>query len=94
MDAGLQGRRGNRVLGRQPRVVTIWNGCVTEVYYPTIDRPQVRDLQLLVTDGTALFQDEKKHVNSRTERSSSHALCYRLTNADREGRYQIVDWLV
>lgn len=23
---------------------TIWNGCVTEVYYPTIDKPQVRDL--------------------------------------------------
>lgn len=69
---------------------TIWNGCITEVYYPTIDRPQVRDLQLLVTDGKALFHDEKRHLHSRTERSSPHALCYRVTNADREGRYQIV----
>ena len=24
---------------------TLWNGVVTEAYYPTIDRPQVRDLQ-------------------------------------------------
>jgi glucoamylase len=69
---------------------TIWNGCITEIYYPTIDRPQVRDLQLLVTDGSALFHDEKRHLHSRAERSSPHALCYRLTNADPEGRYQIV----
>ena len=26
---------------------TIWNGILTEVYYPTADRPQIRDLQLL-----------------------------------------------
>ena len=25
---------------------TLWNGAVTEVYYPTVDRPQLRDLQL------------------------------------------------
>ena len=24
---------------------TLWNGIVTEVYFPTIDRPQLRDLQ-------------------------------------------------
>jgi glucoamylase len=30
---------------------TIWNGVVTEVYNPTIDRPQIRDLQYLITDG-------------------------------------------
>lgn len=26
---------------------TIWNGIVTEVYAPTVDRPQIRDLQLV-----------------------------------------------
>src|ERR1044072_9057059 len=26
---------------------TLDRGCVTEVYYPTIDSPQIRDLQLL-----------------------------------------------
>ena len=29
---------------------TVWNGVVTEVYYPTVDRPQLRDLQFLVTE--------------------------------------------
>ncbi len=39
---------------------TIWNGIVTEVYYPTIDRPQLRDLQFLVTDGSTFFYEEKR----------------------------------
>jgi len=30
---------------------TLWNGIITEVYYPTVDRPQIRDLQYLITDG-------------------------------------------
>ena len=34
---------------------TIWDGIFTEVYYPTVDRPQLRDLQYLVTDGTTFF---------------------------------------
>ncbi|NJD62509.1 MAG: glucan 1,4-alpha-glucosidase [Deltaproteobacteria bacterium] len=69
---------------------TIWNGIVTEVYYPTVDRPQLRDLQYLVTDGEALFHEEKRHLRSRTERLSRHVLGYRITNSDPQGRYSIV----
>ncbi|MBI1872309.1 MAG: glucan 1,4-alpha-glucosidase, partial [Acidobacteria bacterium] len=69
---------------------TIWNGCVTEVYYPTIDTPQVRDLQFLVTDGQALFHEEKRHLKSQTVRSSPHALAYQIINADPDERYRIV----
>ncbi len=68
---------------------TLWNGVLTEVYYPTVDRPQLRDLQYLVTDGERLFHEEKRHLRSRVERLSSHALGYRITNADPEGRYAI-----
>ena len=41
---------------------TIWNGIVTEAYYPTIDRPQLRDLQYLITDGSTFFQEEKRNL--------------------------------
>jgi len=34
---------------------TLWNGIITEVYYPTVDRPQLRDLQYLITDGKSFF---------------------------------------
>ena len=69
---------------------TLWNGILTEVYYPTVDRPQLRDLQYLVTDGRSFFHEEKRHLNTKTERLSEQALGYRITNSDPEGRYSLV----
>ena len=43
---------------------TIAAGIVTEVYFPTIDTPQVRDLQFLVTDGSTFFHDERRNTRS------------------------------
>ena len=34
---------------------TVSAGILNEVYYPTIDRPQIRDLQYLVTDGETFY---------------------------------------
>ena len=34
---------------------TLSHGILNEVYYPTVDRPQVRDLEFLVTDGASFF---------------------------------------
>ena len=68
---------------------TLFRGVVTEVYFPTVDRPQVRDLQLLVSDGETFFHEEKRHLESKTERLPPHCLGYRITNADHEGRYTI-----
>src|SRR5437870_2794112 len=67
---------------------TIWNGILTEVYYPTADRPQIRDLQLLVTDGSSFFHEERRHLRTQTERIIS-TLGYRITNTDPEGRYAV-----
>jgi glucoamylase len=69
---------------------TVSAGILNEVYYPTIDRPQIRDLQYLVTDGESFFHDERRHLDSRLERFEGCALGIRLTNSDREGRYAIV----
>src|SRR5258707_15455941 len=41
---------------------TLDSGCVTEVYYPTIDTPQIRDLQFLFTDGKTFFHDERRNL--------------------------------
>jgi glucoamylase len=68
---------------------TIWNGIVTEVYYPTVDRPQLRDLQYLITDGKSFFHEEKRDLTVKMERISDHALGYRCINADPDGRYSI-----
>jgi glucoamylase len=68
---------------------TIWRGVLTEAYYPLVDHPQIRDLQYLVTDGRSFFHEEKRHLESHTERMSDHALGYRITSADPAGRYRL-----
>lgn len=73
---------------------TVWNGVLTEVYYPTIDRPQLRDLQYLVTDGRTFFHEEKRDLRSTTERISGHALGYRITNESTRPRYRIVKEII
>jgi glucoamylase len=73
---------------------TFWNGIVTEVYYPTVDRPQLRDLQYLVTDGKTFFHEEKRHLESKLENLPGHGLGYRCTNSDPAGRYAIVKEII
>jgi glucoamylase len=68
---------------------TVALGIVTEIYYPTIDRPQIRDAQFMVTDGKTFFQEEKRDMTHETVRLESHTLGYRVTCTDPQGRYRI-----
>jgi glucoamylase len=74
---------------------TLWNGIITEVYYPTVDRPQIRDLQYLVSDGETFFHEEQRHlIVSKAERLSHRTLGYRVMNTDPEGRYAITKEII
>ena len=68
---------------------TIWRGIVTEVYYPTVDTPQIRDMELLITDGKSFFHEEKRHLKSKVEHISLHSLGYTITNSEPNGMYKI-----
>ncbi len=68
---------------------TLWRGIVTEVYYPTIDRPQLRDMEFLLTDGETFFHEEKRALSATTDRPNDHALGYRIRSEEPEGRYRI-----
>ncbi|MBI4218672.1 MAG: hypothetical protein HY682_00915, partial [Chloroflexi bacterium] len=68
---------------------TLFAGIITEIYYPTVDRPQTRDLQFLVSDGRTFFHEEKRLKTQGTERISDHVLGYRVRNTDPDGRYSI-----
>ncbi len=39
---------------------TVSHGTLNEIYYPTIDRPQTRDMELLFTDGETFVHEEKR----------------------------------
>src|SRR2546425_5705965 len=73
---------------------TLSVGIITEVYFPTIDRPQLRDLQYLVTDGKTFLDDERRVMDSQVQVLSEHALGVRVTSADRDKRYRIIKEIV
>jgi glucoamylase len=68
---------------------TLDAGCVTEVYYPTIDTPQIRDVQFLFTDGETFFHDERRNFTSEIDCLSEAALGFEVTNRENEGRYTL-----
>jgi glucoamylase len=68
---------------------TLWRGTLTEAYYPTIDQPQLRDLEYLISDGRTFFHEEKRHLKPSVQRLSHHALGYRVINSDPQGTYKI-----
>ena len=68
---------------------TLDYGCITEVYYPTIDSPQIRDLQYLVTDGESFFHDERRNFSGHVDCISEAALGFEVTKREKEGRYTI-----
>jgi glucoamylase len=68
---------------------TLAKGIITEVYYPTIDRPQIRDAQFLITDGATFFHEEKRNLTAQVERIEPESLGYRITSTDPKGRYRL-----
>jgi glucoamylase len=68
---------------------TVSKGILNEVYFPTIDKPQIRDLQFLITDGETFFHDERQLKNTH-ECLAPGALGYRITNADPRGRFRLI----
>jgi glucoamylase len=68
---------------------TVSRGVLSEIYFPTIDRPQIRDLQFLVSDSETFFHDAHRHLSTSIEYLGEHGLGVRMTNNDPEGRYKL-----
>jgi glucoamylase len=73
---------------------TIARGVLTEIYYPTIDTPQVRDVEFMISDGETFVHEEKRHLQHKIEKIDSRALGYIVTNRDPEGRYELVKEII
>jgi len=73
---------------------TVSGGIVSEIYYPTIDRPQVRDLQYLITDGESFFHDVRRHLCSTVEYLGECGLGVTIVNEDPAGRYRLINQII
>jgi glucoamylase len=72
---------------------TVSKGIVNEVYYPTIDRPQIRDLQYLISDGETFFRDERQ-LDSTHECLAPDALGYQIVSVDAEHHVRITKQVI
>ncbi len=72
---------------------TIWRGALTEVYYPTVDRPQLRDLEFLFADGKGLFLEEKRDLEYHIERIAP-SQGYRISSRDPQKRFSFVKEII
>ena len=69
---------------------TVSHGIINEIYCPTIDRPQTRDMQFLITDGETFFHEERRDLIHEFDYIDSDGLAICVHNRDREGRYTLV----
>src|ERR1700733_7270945 len=68
---------------------TISHGTLNEIYYPTIDRPQTRDMELMFTDGQTFFHEEKRDLNYDCHNVNQDAPAVRVIGCDPQGRYMV-----
>src|SRR5580700_6256824 len=69
---------------------TLSHGIVNEIYYPSVDQPNTRDFQFLITDGETFCHEEKSDLEHQIEYPEKACLFYRVTNTDPQGRYRII----
>ncbi|MHB8369956.1 MAG: glycoside hydrolase family 15 protein [Leptospirales bacterium] len=69
---------------------TLSHGIVNEVYYPTVDRPQLRDLGFLVTDGEFVHEERRDLVHEIAFFGETEAPGFSIVSSDPEGRYRLV----
>ncbi|MGH9741141.1 MAG: glucan 1,4-alpha-glucosidase, partial [Candidatus Acidiferrum sp.] len=68
---------------------TISHGIIDETYYPDVDLADTRDFQLIVTDGSSFFSEEKRDTLHEIAPLAQGVPGFHLTNTCKEGRYRI-----
>jgi glucoamylase len=73
---------------------TCSHGILNEIYHPTIDRAQIRDMEFLITDGETFFHEEKRDLVSKFEYIDAETLGVRYINSDPDGRYTLTKEII
>src|SRR3954447_17287692 len=68
---------------------TLSDGALSEVYYPSGDRANVRSLEFAVTDGTSFADRESTDTNHAVRLVDQRSLTYEQVNTAKSGRYRI-----
>ncbi len=69
--------------------LTLDDGRLTEVYFPDLGTPSVRELQFVVSDGESFSVLERDDLDHAIELVDPKSLTYRQTSTDPDGRFQL-----
>ena len=73
---------------------TCSHGILNEIYHPTIDRAQMRDMEFLISDGTTFAHEEKRDLITSFEYIQPEAMGIRYVNRDPDGRYALIKEII
>ena len=68
---------------------TLSHGILNEVYFPTVDKACIRDMGLIVTNGSDLFSEEKRHTLHETSQVNPGIPAFHIKNTCTQGNYNI-----
>src|SRR3954470_2276141 len=68
---------------------TLSDGALSEVYYPSGDRANVRSLEFAVSDGSTFVDRESQDTNHVVRLVDQRSLTYEQVNTAKSGRYRI-----
>ncbi|MCA1656870.1 MAG: glucoamylase, partial [Actinobacteria bacterium] len=69
---------------------TLQRGRVSEVFYPDLSTPSVRNLELVVTDGRTFTDRVSRDMRLRTSRPDARSLRFTQVATDRGGHYRLL----
>ena len=87
--AGNKDGFGTSTTLRSKARFTLGGGELTEVYYPNLGTPAVRDLQFVVTDGKSWVERESEDTNHTLALTDPRSLSYQQVDTDPAGRFRI-----
>ncbi len=69
-------------------------GSATELFYPRVDTPSVRESQLVISDGETFSDREDRDTRHRVRVLDRRGLTYEVVNTDQDGDYRITKTFV
>jgi glucoamylase len=73
---------------------TLSRGKLSDVYYPRIDTPSIRDSQFVVSDGASFTDREDADATSKVTLVDDHSMTYRLTTTATSGAWRLTKTFV
>ncbi|MEC4683574.1 MAG: glycoside hydrolase family 15 protein [Nitrospirota bacterium] len=69
---------------------TIGEGVLGEVYFPSVDTPVQRDLQILVSDGKTFVHEDRRDFTHSVEWVEDGVPAFRIASTDPTCRYRLI----